>query len=76
MTFTALQILWYFLIFLLIGGYFVLDGFDLGVGVLSPFLSVQTTTGKLPPMMLYSTSAPLMKRVSMCGRVTVRLWTA
>ena len=39
MTFTALQILWYFLIFLLIGGYFVLDGFDLGVGVLSPFLA-------------------------------------
>lgn len=39
MTFTALQVLWYFLIFLLIGGYFVLDGFDLGVGVLSPFLA-------------------------------------
>lgn len=39
MTFTALQVLWYFLIFLLIGGYLVLDGFDLGVGVLSPFLA-------------------------------------
>ena len=39
MTFTVLQVLWYFLIFLLIGGYFVLDGFDLGVGVLSPFLA-------------------------------------
>ena len=39
MTFTALQVLWYFLIFLLIGGYFVLAGFDLGVGVLSPFLA-------------------------------------
>lgn len=39
MTMTALQILWYFLIFLLIGGYFVLDGFDLGVGVLSPFIA-------------------------------------
>ncbi|MBP3866422.1 MAG: cytochrome d ubiquinol oxidase subunit II, partial [Eggerthellaceae bacterium] len=39
MTFTVLQVLWYFLIFLLIGGYLVLDGFDLGVGVLSPFLA-------------------------------------
>ena len=39
MAMTALQILWYFLIFLLIGGYFVLDGFDLGVGVLSPLLA-------------------------------------
>lgn len=35
---TVLGILWYFLIFLLIAGYFVLDGFDLGVGVLYPFL--------------------------------------
>ena len=39
MSFTVLQVLWYFLIFLLIGGYFVFDGFDLGVGVLSPFLA-------------------------------------
>ncbi len=36
---TALGILWYFLIFLLIAGYFVLDGFDLGVGILYPFLA-------------------------------------
>ena len=36
---TALGILWYFLIFLLIAGYFVLDGFDLGAGVLYPFLA-------------------------------------
>ena len=36
---TTLGILWYFLIFLLIAGYFVLDGFDLGVGVLYPFLA-------------------------------------
>lgn len=35
---SVLGILWYFLIFLLIAGYFVLDGFDLGVGVLYPFL--------------------------------------
>lgn len=36
---TTLQVLWYFLIFLLIAGYFVLDGFDLGVGVLYPFVA-------------------------------------
>ncbi len=36
---TVLGILWYFLIFLLIAGYFILDGFDLGVGVLYPFLA-------------------------------------
>ena len=36
---TALGILWYFLIFLLIAGYFVLDGFDLGAGVLYPFVA-------------------------------------
>ena len=39
MEFTVLEVLWYFLIFLLIAGYFVLDGFDLGIGVLSPFLA-------------------------------------
>lgn len=39
MTFTVLQVLWYFLIFLLIAGYFVLDGFDLGIGVLYPFVA-------------------------------------
>ena len=33
------QILWYFLIFVLIAGYFVLDGFDLGAGVLYPFIA-------------------------------------
>ena len=31
---SALTVLWFFLIFVLIAGYFVLDGFDLGVGVL------------------------------------------
>ncbi len=36
---TALGILWYFLIFLLIAGYFVFDGFDLGAGVLFPFIA-------------------------------------
>ena len=35
---TILQMLWFGLIALLIGGYFVLDGFDLGIGVLYPFL--------------------------------------
>lgn len=35
----TLQILWYLLIALLIIGYYVLDGFDLGAGVLSPFIA-------------------------------------
>ena len=34
-----LSVLWFFLIFLLIAGYFVLDGFDLGIGTLSPFIA-------------------------------------
>jgi cytochrome bd ubiquinol oxidase subunit II len=34
---TALQITWFLLYFVLIAGYAVLDGFDLGVGVLSVF---------------------------------------
>ena len=36
---TLFQILWYFLIFLLIAIYFVLDGFDLGAGVLYPIVA-------------------------------------
>ncbi len=36
---TIFQVLWYFLIFVLIAGYFVLDGFDLGAGVLYPVLA-------------------------------------
>ena len=36
---TALGVLWYFLIFLLIAGYFILDGFDLGAGVLYPLIA-------------------------------------
>ena len=39
MEFTVFGVLWYFLIFLLIAGYFVLDGFDLGAGVLMPFVA-------------------------------------
>lgn len=35
---TFLQVLWFVLIFVLILGYFILDGFDLGVGVLYPVL--------------------------------------
>lgn len=35
----ALQILWFVLIAVLFLGYFVLEGFDFGVGILSPFLS-------------------------------------
>lgn len=35
----SLQILWFMLIALLICGYYVLDGFDLGAGILSPFVA-------------------------------------
>ncbi|MBR2834296.1 MAG: cytochrome d ubiquinol oxidase subunit II [Coriobacteriales bacterium] len=35
---SALAILWFVLIAVVMAGYFVLDGFDLGVGVLYPFL--------------------------------------
>ncbi len=36
---TTLGIIWFFLIFLLIAGYFILDGFDLGVMILQPFIA-------------------------------------
>ena len=36
---TILGVLWFFLIFVLIAGYFILDGFDLGAGVLYPFVA-------------------------------------
>ena len=36
---TTLGILWFVIMFVLIAGYFILDGFDLGVGVLYPFLT-------------------------------------
>lgn len=36
---TLFQVLWFFLIFLLIAVYFVLDGFDLGAGVLYPIVA-------------------------------------
>lgn len=39
MEITFFQALWFLLIFVLIGGYFVLDGFDLGVGILYPFVA-------------------------------------
>ena len=36
---TALGILWFALIAVLIAGYFILDGFDLGAGILSPIIA-------------------------------------
>lgn len=39
MDMTFFNVLWFFLIFVLIAGYFVLDGFDLGAGVLYPFVA-------------------------------------
>lgn len=38
-TFEILQIFWFFLIGILFAGYSVLDGFDLGIGALMPFLA-------------------------------------
>ena len=35
-----LSVLWFFLIFVLIAGYFVLDGFDLGIGVLLSLIHI------------------------------------
>lgn len=40
---TELGILWFILISILIAGYFVLDGFDLGAGILSPFIAKDDT---------------------------------
>jgi len=39
MEMTFFQVLWFILIFVLIAGYFVLDGFDLGAGVLYKFVA-------------------------------------
>jgi cytochrome bd ubiquinol oxidase subunit II len=39
MSHATLQTIWYLLIGVLIAGYAILDGFDLGVGVLSPFVA-------------------------------------
>ena len=36
---TTFQLIWFVLLSVLMIGYFVLDGFDLGVGILYPFLS-------------------------------------
>ena len=36
---TTLGIIWFCLIFVLIAGYFILDGFDLGAGILYPFVA-------------------------------------
>lgn len=39
MSYEFLQVVWYILVGVLITGYAILDGFDLGVGVLSPFVA-------------------------------------
>jgi cytochrome d ubiquinol oxidase subunit II len=42
-----LQTLWFILIAVLFTGYFVLDGFDLGVGILIPFLGKDDTRRRI-----------------------------
>lgn len=44
---TALGILWFVLVVVLMIGYFVLDGLDLGVGVLYPFLGKDEASKKV-----------------------------
>ncbi|MEF2656454.1 MAG: cytochrome d ubiquinol oxidase subunit II [Eggerthellaceae bacterium] len=44
---TELGILWFILIAILIAGYFILDGFDLGAGILSPFVAKDETEGAI-----------------------------
>ncbi|MFR7746915.1 MAG: cytochrome d ubiquinol oxidase subunit II [Eggerthellaceae bacterium] len=39
MELTLLQIVWFILIGVLLAGYFILDGFDLGAGILYPFVA-------------------------------------
>ena len=39
MDLNSLQILWFILVVVLFAGYSILDGFDLGVGILLPFLT-------------------------------------
>lgn len=41
---TFWNVLWFILIFVVISGYFILDGFDLGVGTLYPFLGKDEKT--------------------------------
>lgn len=43
---TVFGILWYVLVIVLMVGYFVLDGFDLGAGVLSPFIAKEESEKK------------------------------
>lgn len=44
---TVLGIIWFALIAVLMAGYFILDGFDLGVGVLYPFLGKSEKSKKI-----------------------------
>lgn len=42
-----LQTVWFVLVAVLFAGYFVLEGFDFGVGMLLPFLSKQERTAAI-----------------------------
>ena len=39
------EVIWFYLIAILFIGYFVLEGFDFGVGILLPFVSKNDTYG-------------------------------
>ncbi len=45
MAHDALAVLWFVLLGVFLAGYAILDGFDLGVGILHPFLAPTITSG-------------------------------
>ena len=47
MTFELLALIWFFLLGVLLAGYAMLDGFDLGVGILHPFVPKDETERRL-----------------------------
>ena len=53
-TLTVLQYTWFVLIGVLFAGYSILDGFDLGIGSLMPFLAKNKTEKRL----LYNAIGP------------------
>ncbi len=47
LTYDSLTLIWYVLLGVLLCGYVILDGFDLGVGILHPFLAKSDTERRL-----------------------------
>lgn len=47
MSFELLVVIWFILLNVLLIGYAILDGFDLGVGILHPFVAKDDTERRL-----------------------------